>query len=37
VYATHGHREALVRYLREFPGIDAAPIGSIRPADPEGD
>jgi putative mRNA 3-end processing factor len=37
VYATHGHQEALVRYLREFPRIDAAPIGSMRPADPEGD
>jgi putative mRNA 3-end processing factor len=37
VYATHGHQEALVRYLRQFPRIDAAPIGSMRPADPEGD
>jgi putative mRNA 3-end processing factor len=37
VYATHGHREALVRYLREVEGIDAAPIGTAQPADPEGD
>ena len=37
VHAMHGHREALVRYLRESMGIDAAPIGTARPADPEGD
>jgi putative mRNA 3-end processing factor len=37
VYATHGHREALVRYLRESSGIDAAPIGLVQPPDPEGD
>ena len=37
VYAMHGHREALVRYLREVEGIDAAPIGRAQPADPEGD
>jgi putative mRNA 3-end processing factor len=36
VCATHGHREALVRYLRES-GIDAAPLGTAQPADPEGD
>ena len=36
VYATHGHREALVRWLRES-GVEAAPIGSVRPLDPEGD
>jgi len=33
----HGHREALVRYLRESSGIDAAPLGTLQPADPEGD
>jgi putative mRNA 3-end processing factor len=37
VYAMHGHRDALVRYLREAEGIDAAPIGRAPPADPEGD
>jgi len=37
VYAMHGHRDALVRYLREVEGIDAAPIGRAQPADPEGD
>jgi len=37
VYATHGHRDALVRYLREVEGIDAHPIGRAQPADPEGD
>ena len=36
VLATHGHREALVRFLREA-GLDAAPIGVPEPADPEGD
>ena len=37
VLATHGHREALVRWLRES-GIDAAPIGAAHaPLDPEGD
>lgn len=36
VHATHGHREALVRYLREN-GVDAAPIGAAQPPDPEGD
>ena len=34
--ATHGHREALVRYLRES-DVDAAPIGATAPLDPEGD
>jgi putative mRNA 3-end processing factor len=37
VYATHGHREALVRYLREVAGAEAEPIGVPQPADPEGD
>jgi putative mRNA 3-end processing factor len=37
VYAMHGHREALVRYLRESSGIEAAPLGTLQPADPEGD
>jgi putative mRNA 3-end processing factor len=37
VYAMHGHHEALVRYLRESSGIDAAPLGTLQPADPEGD
>ena len=37
VLATHGHREALVRYLRETAGVDAAPIGAPQPPDPEGD
>ena len=37
VYAMHGHREALVRYLRELGAIEAAPIGVAQPADPEGD
>ena len=36
VYATHGHREALVRWLRES-GVEAAPIGPAPPPDPEGD
>ena len=36
VLATHGHRDALVRSLREA-GIDAAPIGlAAPPLDPEG-
>ena len=37
VLATHGHREALVRHLRETEGVDAAPIGAPQPPDPEGD
>jgi putative mRNA 3-end processing factor len=37
VYAMHGHREALIRYLRESAGMDAAPLGSAQPPDPEGD
>lgn len=36
VYATHGHREALVRHLRES-GVEAAPMGAAQPPDPEGD
>ena len=36
VLATHGHREALVRWLRES-GLEAAPIGATGPLDPEGD
>ena len=36
VYATHGHREALVRFLRES-GVEAEPIGTAGPPDPEGD
>jgi putative mRNA 3-end processing factor len=36
VLATHGHRDALVRWLQEA-GMDAAPIGVAAPADPEGD
>jgi putative mRNA 3-end processing factor len=36
VLATHGHRDALVRWLRES-GVDAAPIGlAAPPLDPEG-
>lgn len=37
VLATHGHREALVRYLRESLGVEAAAIGAMQPSDPEGD
>jgi putative mRNA 3-end processing factor len=36
VLATHGYREALVRYLTEH-GTDAAAIGLAHPTDPEGD
>ena len=37
VLATHGHRDALVRWLLEH-GIEAAPIGlAAAPLDPEGD
>jgi putative mRNA 3-end processing factor len=37
VLATHGYRDALVRWLRES-GLEAAPIGLAQPAlDPEGD
>jgi len=37
VLATHGYRDALVRWLRES-GLDAGPIGTAQPAlDPEGD
>jgi putative mRNA 3-end processing factor len=37
VLALHGHREALIRWLREQ-GRDAAPIGSAHAElDPEGD
>jgi putative mRNA 3-end processing factor len=37
VLALHGHRDALVRYLREA-GVDAAPIGAAQAElDPEGD
>lgn len=36
VLATHGYREALVRYLTER-GTDAAAVGLAHPADPEGD
>ena len=37
VLATHGHRDALVRWLRES-GLDSDPIGSAQPGlDPEGD
>jgi putative mRNA 3-end processing factor len=36
ILATHGYREALVRFLREH-GIDAAPAGLAQPSDPEGD
>jgi len=37
VLALHGHRDALIRYLREQ-GVDAAPIGSAHAElDPEGD
>ena len=37
VFATHGHRETLVRYLGETAALEAAPIGTPQPADPEGD
>ena len=36
VLATHGYREALVRYLTER-GTDAAAVGLAHPTDPEGD
>jgi putative mRNA 3-end processing factor len=36
ILVTHGHREALVRHLRES-GLVADPIGILRPPDPEGD
>ncbi len=36
VLATHGHREALARWLREA-GLEAGTIGAAAPADPEGD
>ena len=36
VFATHGYREALARYLRDH-GVDATPIGTVQPSDPEGD
>jgi putative mRNA 3-end processing factor len=36
VYAMHGHREALVRFLRES-GVEADVIGEARAPDPEGD
>jgi putative mRNA 3-end processing factor len=36
VLATHGYREALVRYLTER-GTDAAAVGLAQPTDPEGD
>jgi putative mRNA 3-end processing factor len=36
VLATHGYREALVRYLTER-GTEAAPVGLANPTDPEGD
>jgi putative mRNA 3-end processing factor len=37
VFAMHGHREALIRYLREMAGMEAAPLGMAQPPDPEGD
>jgi putative mRNA 3-end processing factor len=36
VFATHGYREALARYLREQ-GVEASAIGIAHPGDPEGD
>ena len=36
VLATHGHRDALARYLREQ-GAEADAIGTVHPSDPEGD
>ena len=36
ILVTHGHREALVRYLRES-GLEAESVGAVRPLDPEGD
>ena len=36
VLATHGHRDALARYLREQ-GVEAGAIGTVQPSDPEGD
>jgi putative mRNA 3-end processing factor len=36
VLVTHGHREALSRWLIEQ-GVEAAPIGAPAPLDPEGD
>jgi putative mRNA 3-end processing factor len=38
VLVTHGHRDALVRWLRESSRLDAAPIGPAQPPlDAEGD
>ncbi len=37
VLVTHGYREALVRYLAESLGVEAAPIAAPQPLDPEGD
>jgi putative mRNA 3-end processing factor len=36
VLATHGHRDALARHLREQ-GLLADSIGAAQPGDPEGD
>jgi len=36
VLATHGHRDALARHLREQ-GFEAGAIGTVQPSDPEGD
>jgi hypothetical protein len=36
VLATHGHRDALARHLREQ-GLAADSIGTAQPSDPEGD
>jgi putative mRNA 3-end processing factor len=36
VLATHGHRDALARHLREQ-GLQADSIGTVQPSDPEGD
>lgn len=37
VFATHGHRETLARYLGEALGLDAGVLGPLPIADPEGD
>ena len=37
IFATHGYRETLVRWLRETANVAAEPIGTPQPPDPEGD
>lgn len=37
VLVTHGQDEALARYLREVEGIDAEPLGRLRPEEGPGE